>query len=81
MDELRRILLPRTPVNMGAIRALSEVAQLAGLEPLQYQLEGPRADARPAGEGVLRGTYGEQHQPEQVREAHRSHPREHQDDP
>src|SRR3954466_6631841 len=39
------------------------MAQLAGIEPLQDQLERPRPDAGTAREGVLQGTHGEQNQP------------------
>src|SRR5215212_11888324 len=45
------------------MRTLSEVAELAGLHPLQYQFEEPWADASAALEGVPQGTDGEQDQP------------------
>src|SRR5215212_546967 len=45
------------------MRTLSEVAELAGLHPLQYQFEEPWADASAALEGVPQGTDGEQNQP------------------
>src|SRR5215217_8599356 len=43
-------------------RILSDVAELAGLKSLQYQIEGPCADAGSPREGVLHGPYGEQNQ-------------------
>src|SRR5215212_1473567 len=43
-------------------RILSDVAELAGLKSLQYQIEGPCADASSPREGVLHGSYGKQHQ-------------------
>src|SRR5215211_7803901 len=45
------------------MRTLSEVAELAGFDPLQYQFEEPRADASAALERVPQGTDGEQNQP------------------
>src|SRR5215203_2616790 len=44
--------------------SLSDVAKLAGLEPLQHQLEGPCADARASGEGMFHGADGEKDQPD-----------------
>src|SRR5215212_5847184 len=44
-------------------QTLSEVAELAGLEPLQYQVEGHCADAGAAGERVPQCADGEQNQP------------------
>src|SRR5829696_7923264 len=44
--------------------SLSDVAKLAGLEPLQHQLEGPCADARASGEGMFHGADGDKDQPD-----------------
>ena len=46
---------------------LSEVAELARLKPIQYQLEGARADTGITGEGVLQRTDREEHQGDQPR--------------
>src|SRR5215212_4560958 len=46
------------------MRTLSEVAELAGVDPLQYQFEEPRADAGATLERVPQGTDGEQNQPD-----------------
>src|SRR5215212_2375774 len=55
----RRVLLGNwasgvpIPGNCGMKLRLSEVAELARLKPLQYQLEGTRLKAGSAGEGML----------------------------
>ena len=49
------------------------MAELAGIEPLQDQLERPRPDAGTARKGVLQGADGEQNQP-----YHRSEGQHHQ---
>src|SRR5215217_7205243 len=46
------------------MRTLSEVAELAGVDPLQYQFEEPWADASATLERVPQGTDGEQNQPD-----------------
>jgi hypothetical protein len=43
------------PGNKGMKLRLSEVAELARLEPLQYLLEGPRVNGGSAGEGMVHG--------------------------
>src|SRR5215213_2554851 len=73
LAQLRRISLPRTSVNRGR-RALSEVAELAGVDPLQYQLEEPRPDASAALERVPQGTDGEQNEPYHRRQGYHHKP-------
>src|SRR5215207_5054857 len=53
---------------------LLQVAELAGLESLQYKIEGPRADARSPGEGVLDGADREQDQPYNCRQGYHHQP-------
>src|SRR5215210_7299426 len=43
--------------------SFSDVADLTGVEPLQYQLEGPCSDTGASGERMLQGADGEQHKP------------------
>src|SRR5215210_5241328 len=54
--------------------ALSEVAELAGIESLQDQVERPRPDAGPTREGMAQGTDGEQHEPYNRRQGHHHQP-------
>src|SRR4051794_13517439 len=61
--EVRRTSLPRARVNRRW-RTLSEVAELAALEPAQCLLEGVWADAYVALERVVQGGDGEEHQPD-----------------
>src|SRR5829696_3599373 len=50
------------------------MAELAGIDPLQYQLEELRADAGATLEGVPQGTDGEQNQPYHRRQRHHHQP-------
>src|SRR5215210_4327193 len=54
--------------------SLSDVAELAGLEPLKYQIEGSCADPGTSGEGMLQGADREKHQPDNRRKRHHHQP-------
>src|SRR5215203_4746596 len=54
--------------------SLWEVAELAGIHPLQYQFEEPRTDAGPSCEGMAQGTDGEQHKPYNRGQGHHHQP-------
>jgi hypothetical protein len=55
-------------------QSLLEFAELAGLESLQYEIEGFCAYAGASGEGMLHGPYGEKHQPDHRRQGHNHQP-------
>ena len=55
-------------------QSLLEFAELAGLESLQYEIEGFCAYAGASGEGMLHCPYGEQHKPDHRRQGHNHQP-------